>query len=174
MGKVVSSVTELLAELEPARGRGRRIVFTNGCFDILHVGHVRLLEAARSQGDVLVIGVNSDDYVRQTKGEGRPIFPEAERKEILAALRSVDFVIGFSERTSANLIRQVKPDLFVKGGDYRASLPPEESQAAREVGATVVFLPLVPGHSSSQTFARMIDHDATRQVPPDADVRGGV
>ena len=159
MSKVVCSVDELLAQLSAAGKQGRTVVLTNGCFDILHLGHIRLLEAAKSQGDVLVVGVNTDDHVRRTKGQGRPVFPEAERKELLAALQSVDLVIGFSEDTSANLIRRIGPDLFVKGADYEASLPMEERRAAREVGATVVFVPLVPGRSSSDVAVRVARAD---------------
>lgn len=155
MGKVVFGVEELVAELEIARSQGKRVVFTNGCFDVLHVGHVRLLEAGRRQGEVLVVGVNSDEHVRRGKGEDRPIFPEGERKEILAALKVVDFVIGFPEETSANLILRVRPEVFVKGADYEASLPREEVKAAKEVGARVVFIPLVVGHSSSNVFPKL-------------------
>jgi len=155
MGKVLPSLTELVAQVESDRHEGKRIVFTNGCFDVLHLGHVRLLQVAKQQGDILVVAVNGDDYVRQTKGEGRPVFPELERKEILAALQAVDYVVGFYEERSANLILRIRPHVFVKGADYETVLHPSEREAAEQVGAAIVFVPLIPDRSSSKIVARV-------------------
>ena len=129
----------------------RRIVFTNGCFDLLHVGHVRYLNAAKQLGDILVIGLNSDASVRQLKGADRPINPEADRAEILAALTVVDHVVIFAEMRVARLITILQPDLYVKGGDYSVhSLDHSEVDALKSVGAEINILPLVPGRSTSR------------------------
>jgi rfaE bifunctional protein nucleotidyltransferase chain/domain len=117
MGRVVQSWRELSALLGPLRA-GKQVVFTNGCFDILHVGHVRYLQEARAQGDWLVVGLNTDASVRRLKGPSRPLQSEEARAEILAALACVDFVTFFSEDTPENLIRELRPDVLVKGGDY--------------------------------------------------------
>src|SRR2546423_8328752 len=111
--------------LEAHRRRGERIVFTNGCFDILHVGHARYLAAARALGDLLVIGVNSDSSVRSLKGDGRPLVPQEERAELLAHLASVDYVSIFDEPRPDALIEVVRPAIHVKGGDYREQDLPE-------------------------------------------------
>jgi D-beta-D-heptose 7-phosphate kinase/D-beta-D-heptose 1-phosphate adenosyltransferase len=110
---------QLLMALEDARASGERIVFTNGCFDIIHAGHVGYLEEARKQGDRLVLAVNSDDSIRRLKGSGRPINPLDRRMAVLAGLESVDWVVPFDEDTPERLLRRVKPDVLVKGGDYR-------------------------------------------------------
>lgn len=145
-GRVVD-LAELVAELAEARSAGRRVVLTNGVFDLLHVGHVRYLGQARSEGDLLVVGVNADASVRALK-PGRPLVPEAERAEVIAALRTVDYAVVFAEPTADSLLRAVHPDVYAKGGDYtEASLP--EAATAREIGARVVIVPLVPDHSSS-------------------------
>ncbi|MCX7978413.1 MAG: D-glycero-beta-D-manno-heptose 1-phosphate adenylyltransferase [Bdellovibrionaceae bacterium] len=117
MGRVCSW-EELREFLTSERNSGKKVVFTNGCFDLLHVGHVRYLQQARSLGDVLVVGVNSDESVRRLKGPSRPIQNESDRAEILAALSSCDYVTIFSEDTPENLIRSVRPDILVKGGDW--------------------------------------------------------
>lgn len=130
------------------KDNGRRVVFTNGCFDLLHPGHIRLLEQARALGDVLVVGLNSDSSVRALKGEGRPLVPEAERAEMLAALAAVDAVTVFEEPTPRELIAAVLPDILVKGGDW----PPDQIVGRAEVeavGGRVVLLPTVEGHSTS-------------------------
>jgi len=139
---------ELEAEIDRARRRGERIAMTNGCFDILHAGHVRFLEQARALGDRLVVAVNDDASVQRLKGAGRPINAHADRMAVLAALGSVDWVIGFSEDTPRDLIAGVLPDVLAKGGDYR----PDQVAGAAEVaaaGGQVVILPLVPGRSST-------------------------
>jgi len=133
---------------------GRRVVFTNGCFDLLHPGHVRLLEEARALGDALIVGLNSDASVRSLKGAGRPIFPERERAEILAALECVDAVVIFPEPTPREIISKLLPDVLVKGGDWRADqiIGREEVEAA---GGRVVSIPVVAGHSTTAILERI-------------------
>ncbi|MBV9731768.1 MAG: D-glycero-beta-D-manno-heptose 1-phosphate adenylyltransferase [Verrucomicrobia bacterium] len=129
----------------------QRLVFTNGCFDILHVGHIRYLTAAKQLGDILVVGLNSDDSVRQLKGHDRPINSEADRAEILAALAAVDHVVIFHELRVNRLVTHLKPDLYVKGGDYSIdSLDCGEVDALRSVGAEIKIVPLVPGRSTTR------------------------
>jgi rfaE bifunctional protein nucleotidyltransferase chain/domain len=129
------------------RGR-RRVVFTNGCFDLLHPGHIATLETARSLGDLLVVGMNSDRSVRSLKGVSRPVVTEAERAETLAALAAVDFVVFYDEDTPRNLIAHLLPDVLVKGADWGAEeiVGREEVEAA---GGRVVSVPLEPGYSTS-------------------------
>ena len=135
-----------------ARGP-RRVVFTNGCFDLLHPGHVRSLEQARSLGDVLVIGLNSDASVRQVKGEGRPLVPEQERAELLAALAAVNFVVIFEEATPLNLIAALLPDVLVKGADWRGEIVGRaEVEAA---GGKVLSLSLEPGYSTTRILEKI-------------------
>jgi D-beta-D-heptose 7-phosphate kinase/D-beta-D-heptose 1-phosphate adenosyltransferase len=138
----------LCDELAAAREQGRRIVFTNGCFDLLHAGHVRLLESAAELGDLLVVGLNGDASVRRLKGPERPFVPFHERAEILAALETVDLVVGFEEDTPANLIATVRPDVLVKGGDLSPdSIVGRETVESR--GGRVVSIPLRAGRSTS-------------------------
>lgn len=153
LGKVVSQ-DELILLVAAAKRNGRRIVFTNGCFDLLHPGHIRLLEEARSLGDVLVLCLNNDRSVRENKGPGRPIVPEAERAEIAAALAAVDYVVLFGEVTPREIIAQVSPDVLVKGNDWG----PGEIVGREEVesaGGRVVSLPLEPGYSTSSLIERI-------------------
>lgn len=135
--------------------QGRKVVFTNGCFDLLHVGHVRYLQAARALGDFLVVGLNTDASVRRLgKGTDRPLVPEKERAEILAALACVDAVVLFSQDTPLELILHLRPDVLVKGGDYTL----ETVVGAREVqawGGEVRIIPLVPGYSTTSLVARI-------------------
>lgn len=146
MGQVVR-LRDLLEKL-PALREGRKIVFTNGCFDILHVGHVRYLQEARSLGDVLIVGMNSDASVRRLKGPTRPVQSERDRSEILSALGCVDWVVLFDEETPLELIRAVQPDVLVKGGDW-----PVEKIVGHEVvqarGGVVRSLSFHPGHSTT-------------------------
>jgi rfaE bifunctional protein nucleotidyltransferase chain/domain len=147
MAGVVVELPALVAEIALARSAGKRVVLTNGVFDLLHVGHLRYLSQARGEGDLLVVGVNADASVRALK-PGRPMVPESERAELVAALGPVDYAVIFAEPTADQLLRLVRPDAYVKGGDYTAdSLP--EAATAREVGARLVIVPLVPNHSSS-------------------------
>ncbi len=136
--------------------REQTIVFTNGCFDILHVGHARYLEQARALGDLLIVGVNSDRSVREIKGNSRPLVPESERAELLAHLGSVDFVSVFDETRPDSLIEVVKPDIHVKGGDYREEDLPE-ARVVRLHGGRVVILPLVKGRSTTNIIQRVLD-----------------
>ncbi len=134
--------------------KGHKIVLTNGCFDILHAGHVRYLAAARAVGDVLVLGLNSDESVRMLKGPTRPVNTERDRAEVIDGLKSVDYVVIFGEKTAEALVRDVRPDYYAKGGDYSVeSLP--ESQAVSEVGGKVVFLPFVEGKSSTKIIQKI-------------------
>lgn len=144
----------LLAERERLRVSGKRLVFTNGVFDLLHVGHVRYLSQARSLGDALVVAINSDRTVRELKGPGRPVFNEAERAEIVAALRVVDYVTIFDDVSPRSFIAELLPDVLVKGGDYDLDQihGREEVEAA---GGKVVSLPFVKGASTSTLIKRM-------------------
>ena len=128
----------LLEAVERQKAAGRTVVFANGAFDLLHVGHVRYLEAARAQGQFLVVGVNSDRSVRSAKGAGRPILPEAERAEIVAALRCVDAVVIFDEDSPADLIAKLRPAVHAKGTDYTSDSVPERSVVASYGGRTVI------------------------------------
>lgn len=132
----------------------RRIVFTNGCFDVLHVGHVRLLRAAREQGDLLVVGLNSDGSVARLKGPQRPLVRQDERAEILAALECVDFVTIFDEATPVETLEIVRPHVHVKGGDYREDDLPE-TPVLRRIGAEIVIFPLIPGRSTTGLVEKM-------------------
>ncbi len=139
---------------DTVRADGGTIVFTNGCFDILHAGHVRYLTAAEAMGDFLVVGLNSDASVRRLKGEGRPIVPEADRAEVLDALRAVDIVTVFDEPTAEELVRLVKPDVYVKGGDYTVDTLPE-AKIVQEAGGRVEFIPFVEGRSTTNVIERI-------------------
>ena len=154
MPKKILSKDELLAERARLRDARQKLVFTNGVFDILHVGHVRYLEQARALGDALVVAINSDASVRELKGAGRPLINEDERAEILAALRSVSYVTIFDDASPRSLIAELLPDVLVKGGDYAL----DEIHGREEVeaaGGRVVSLPFVDGASSSDIIERM-------------------
>ena len=154
MKEKILSLEKLLGVRQALRAEGKRLVFTNGVFDLLHVGHVRYLEAARSLGDALVVAVNSDKAVRQLKGNGRPLVEEGERAEILAALRAVTFVTVFDDVSPRSLIAALLPDILVKGGDYAL----DEIHGREEVeadGGRVVSLPFVDGVSTSAIITRM-------------------
>ena len=127
---------------------GKTVVFTNGCFDILHAGHVRYLNQARALGDVLILGLNSDISVRSLKGDSRPINNEIDRAEVLSALKAIDYVVIFDEKTAENIVGEVKPDIYAKGGDYSIDTLPEAKIVAEHGGKTVL-LQLVDGKSST-------------------------
>jgi rfaE bifunctional protein nucleotidyltransferase chain/domain len=155
-GRVITDREELRRVREDVRAEGRRLVFTNGCFDLLHVGHVRYLRQARALGDALLVAVNSDRSVRALKGAGRPVMGENERAELLAALACVDFVTVFDEESPRALIAEVLPDVLVKGGDYAL----EEIHGRKEVeraGGRVVALPFVEGASTTNIIERIRD-----------------
>ena len=140
---------------EAQRQRGKLVV-TNGCFDILHVGHVTYLEAARNQGDVLLVGLTSDRWVRDIKGPGRPVTEENDRAAMLAALESVDGVCIFPDKTALNFLATVKPDIYVKGGDYTLdTLVQEERRMLEQAGVKIVLLPHVPGKSTTALLEKI-------------------
>ena len=136
------------------RAKGATVVFTNGCFDVLHAGHVRYLAKARAMGDFLVIGLNSDASVRRLKGNNRPINTEDDRAEVLDALRAVDAVTIFGEPTAEALIEIVRPDVYVKGGDYTLETLPE-ARIVTGYGGRVEFVPLVEGRSTTNVIERI-------------------
>ena len=151
---MASNLPDLLARRARWRAEGRRVVFTNGCFDLLHPGHVALLEAARGQGDVLVVGINSDASVRAVKGEGRPLVPAAERAEALEDLEAVDAVVVYDEPTPREVIAALLPDVLVKGADWAADaiVGREEVEAA---GGRVERVPLLAGRSTTSLVERI-------------------
>ncbi len=160
----VRSLDDLLVELAVHRAAGHRIVLTNGCFDVIHAGHVAYLREARKQGDILVVGVNSDDEVRRQKGEGRPIFRESERLEILGELLCVDYLVVFREPTAHELLRAVRPEVYVKGGDYR---PEEvnEHQLVAELGIEMRLLAHRPGLGSTSIVDRIRKLETEKSTP---------
>jgi rfaE bifunctional protein nucleotidyltransferase chain/domain len=153
MNKILDR-TILREKMDVLRKDGKKIAFTNGCFDILHVGHVRYLREARKTADVLVLALNSDSSVRSIKGEKRPLVPEAERAEVLAALEFIDFITIFPESTPLELINYLKPDILIKGGDW-----PEEKIVGREEvkkwGGRVVLIPEVKGKSTTNIVEKI-------------------
>jgi rfaE bifunctional protein nucleotidyltransferase chain/domain len=154
MGKILSREA-LKKEIDRLRGEGRKIAFTNGCFDILHVGHVRYLREARKTGGVLVLALNSDTSIRAIKGDKRPLVPEAERADVAASLESVNYVIIFNELTPLELIEYLQPDVIVKGGDWA-----EENVVGRDAvkrwGGSVVIVPETPGASTTNIVEKII------------------
>lgn len=146
--KLVARGSHLREVVEYYRQRDRRLVFTNGCFDILHRGHITYLSRAKALGDVLIVGLNSDDSIRRLKGSGRPINDWDDRSQVLAALSCVDHVVGFDEETPENLIREIEPDVFVKGGDYSRNMLPE-APLVESLGGTVEILPYVENYSTT-------------------------
>ncbi len=157
---------ELAEEVRRRQEAGERAVFTNGCFDLLHLGHVRYLQATRALGDFLILGLNSDESTRRLKGEGRPLVPQMERAEILAALTCIDYVTIFGETTASSLVSLLRPAIYVKGGDYAGAqsdaadmsrLP--EAKVVQEYGGTVRLVSYLPGHSTTELIAKI------RQLP---------
>ena len=156
MNRKIITLDELREESGRLRSAGKRVVATNGCFDILHVGHVRYLAAARKLGDVLVVGLNGDSSVRQLKGEGRPVNPEQDRAEVLAALESVDYVTIFPELRATNFLRAAQPSIYAKGGDYTAdTLDSEERAVLAKFGTKIEIIPFEQGYSTSQLLTRI-------------------
>ncbi len=153
---------ELADEVRRRQQAGERAVFTNGCFDLLHLGHVRYLQEARKRGDFLVLGLNSDESTRRLKGSGRPYVPAMERAEILAALTCVDYVTIFDEPTAGPLVCLLQPAIYIKGGDYASiqdgtpdlsRLP--EASVVQEYGGSVQLIPYLPGHSTTALIAKI-------------------
>jgi rfaE bifunctional protein nucleotidyltransferase chain/domain len=158
--KSIKALPKIIPRAEVAKIReahaGETLVFTNGCFDLLHAGHVRYLQAARGRGDVLVVGLNGDDSVRQLKGPKRPLNPEDARAEVLAALSAVDHVVIFDEPRVTALLAEVRPDVYVKGGDYTLeTLNREELAVVQRLGARVELVPMVPGFSTTGILQKM-------------------
>lgn len=139
---------------EILRKGGQKVVFTNGCFDILHAGHVTYLEAAKAQGDVLVLGLNTDESVRRLKGPERPINHELDRAKVVGALKSVDYVVFFGEQTAEAVIAEVKPDVYVKGGDYTLDTLPE-AKIVQSYGGKVAFIDMVEGRSTTNIINKI-------------------
>lgn len=154
MNPEILTLDEAILRFGREKRNGRCIVFTNGCFDLLHPGHIGSLEQARALGDALIVGLNSDASVRQLKGAGRPVLPERERAEILAALECVDAVVIFDELTPREVIARLLPDILVKGGDWPGDqiVGREEVEAA---GGRVVSIPVVPGYSTTEILQKI-------------------
>ncbi len=157
---------ELAREVTRRQANGERGVFTNGCFDLLHLGHVRYLQDARALGDFLVLGLNSDESLRFLKGPGRPLVPENERAEILAALSCIDYVTIFPEKTANAIVEALQPTIYVKGGDWHAAEGSEpdpkrlpEAPSVLAYGGTIRLIPYLPGHSTTELIA------AIKQLP---------
>lgn len=141
---------------EALRKSGRKLVVTNGCFDLLHLGHVSYLEAARNHGDLLLVGVNGDDGVRQLKGTSRPINAELDRAGVLASLQSVDGVCIFTDKTATRFLALAKPDIYIKGGDYSLeTLNQDERRTVEQAGGRIVILPFVPGKSTTAILEKI-------------------
>lgn len=154
MNSVILTLEEAILRFGREKRNGRRVVFTNGCFDLLHPGHIRSLESARKLGDALIVGLNSDASVRQLKGPGRPVLPERERAEILAAFECVDAVVIFDEPTPREVIARLLPDVLVKGGDWAGDkiVGREEVEAG---GGKVVSISVVPGYSTTAILQKI-------------------
>ena len=156
MNAKIVNLEELSDRSENLRAAGKKLVATNGCFDLLHVGHVRYLRAARALGDLLVVGLNSDRSVRELKGSGRPIMTEIDRAEILAALECVDLVTIFPEMRATRFLAAARPAIYVKGGDYSSETLNEEERAAlKEIGAEIRLIPFEAGYSTSQLLEQI-------------------
>jgi rfaE bifunctional protein nucleotidyltransferase chain/domain len=152
----VVPLEELQQHATALRTSGKRVVATNGCFDLLHVGHVRYLNAARELGDALIVGINGDQSVRELKGAGRPVNSERDRAEVVAALECVDLVAIFPELRAAKFLELAAPDVYVKGGDYNQdTLNAEERQVLQKIGAKIDIVPFERGYSTSDLLARL-------------------
>ncbi len=158
MSEKIISLLRVAPLVRELRARQRQVVFTNGCFDILHVGHIRYLQAARALRDVLFVAINSDRAVRELKGAGRPVVPEQERAEMLAALACVDYVVIFDELSPRTLIAEALPDVLVKGGDYDLS-EIHGREEVEAVGGSVVSLPFIEGRSTSSIIEKILGRD---------------
>jgi D-glycero-beta-D-manno-heptose 1-phosphate adenylyltransferase len=159
--KKIQAISRLKKIAGTLKRQGKKIVFTNGCFDILHVGHVRYLTKARKMGDLLIVGLNTDRSVRMIKGDKRPIVPEKERAEVLAALEIVDFVVLFDEPDPLRLIAALKPDILVKGADWsKGEIVGRE--VVEKAGGKVARIPLVPGSSSTNVIEKILSVYAPR------------
>ena len=160
--ELVLTMDDVRAWREDSVAQGRRVVLTNGCFDLLHVGHLQSFRAGRALGDCLLVGVNSDRSVSQLKGPGRPLVPEHERATLIAGLRMVDAVTIFDDTSAVELVNHVRPDVYIKGADYQGSGPQvidearlPEADAVRRVGGVVILVPVVTGVSTTSLIERM-------------------
>jgi len=154
--KIVLDHADLAARIKDLRAEGKEVVFTNGCFDLLHVGHVRLLRGAKAEGDVLVVGLNSDASVRELKGEGRPLQSEEERAEIIAALRFVDFVTVFTGLRCDDTLATLRPNVHAKGTDYTPETVPE-APTAEAIGARIAIVGDPKNHATKDIISRIRD-----------------
>lgn len=165
MKEKIKGREELRKIVEGLKSEGKQIVFTNGCFDLLHVGHIRYLEKAKKLGDILIVGVNSDRSVRMIKGPERPILPEEERAEVLSGLGCIDYITLFDEPTPLELIAQLQPHVLVKGGDWT-----KETTVGKEIvessGGKVVILPFVEGHSTSNLIKTILERYGKGKMNP--------
>jgi D-glycero-beta-D-manno-heptose 1-phosphate adenylyltransferase len=158
MNAKIVDLEELSDRSEKLRAAGKKLVATNGCFDLLHVGHVRYLQAARASGDFLAVGLNNDRSVRQLKGSGRPIMTESDRAEILAALECVDLVTIFSQIRATQFLAAARPAIYVKGGDYTLeNLNAEERAILEKIGAEIQIIPFEAGYSTSAFLQRICE-----------------
>ena len=155
MAEIVTP-SQLTHKIEFLRSKNKNLVVvaTNGCFDILHIGHIRSLQKAKTLGDILIVGVNNDSSVKRLKGDNRPINNESERTEILAALACIDFITIFSEETAVNFLEQIKPDIYVKGEEYNLDNLPE-ALLVKKYGGKTVQLPMIPGISTTKVIERL-------------------
>ncbi|MEE9542572.1 MAG: D-glycero-beta-D-manno-heptose 1-phosphate adenylyltransferase [Thermodesulfobacteriota bacterium] len=152
-GKKLIALSSLCRKLKQGR-KGKRVVFTNGCFDVLHAGHVRYLKKAKELGDILIVGLNNDSSVKKIKGRGRPVLPEAERAEILVALEAVDYVVLFKEATPEGLIKKILPDVLVKGADWKAQ-DIVGADVVKAAGGKVARVRLVKGKSTTNIIEKI-------------------
>jgi D-glycero-beta-D-manno-heptose 1-phosphate adenylyltransferase len=158
VSRKLKSLEEIKAIVVGARNNRKRVVFTNGCFDLLHRGHVHILREARACGDVLVVGINSDKSVKQIKGPARPVLPESDRCELLGAMEMVDFVILFNEPDPYDLIAAIQPDVLVKGGDWNSEKI-IGADLVEEAGGSVVVVPYIKGFSTTEIIERIRNSD---------------
>ncbi len=154
VSRKVLSPDALVDTIDTLKQDGKVVVTTNGCFDVLHVGHLRYLQAAREHGDALVVLLNTDQSVKRLKGPNRPIVPEDERAEMLAGLACVDYVAFFDEETPVELLQRIRPNVHVKGGDYNEETLPE-AQLLKDIGARMAFVPMVQGRSTTSLIKRI-------------------
>jgi rfaE bifunctional protein nucleotidyltransferase chain/domain len=151
----VLTLEKLMNQIARDKRAGLRTVLTNGCFDILHIGHVKYLQAAKSFGDRLIVGINSDCSVTRLKGESRPVVHQLDRAELVASLRSVDYVTIFEEDTAEELVRAIRPDVYVKGADYTVDNCPE-ARIVAEYGGKAQFVQLIPGRSTTELVRKLV------------------
>ncbi len=149
MGRIISR-REVVSLVKEEREKDRRIIFTNGCFDIIHIGHIELLRKAKDRGDILIVGLNSDRSVREIKGEGRPILDERSRATVLSSINYVDYVVIFDEKTPYSLIKAIKPDILLKGKDWK-----EDEIVGRDIAGEIARVDIVPGYSTTEILEKI-------------------